>query len=80
MAKTPVPAGEPPAPADREPPAPAPEPAVRTYLTTRHSDRYGPGGRFLDLTAEAAAPGLSGAAPDLAVPTAEQLSRRRPAP
>lgn len=61
-----------------------PAPATQTFLTTRHTDRYGPGGRFLDLSAEEAAaglePGEAGEGPELTVPTADQLARRRPAP
>jgi hypothetical protein len=56
----------------------APPPAGQTFLTTRHTDQYGPGGRFVDLSAQAAAPGLAGDEPALTVPTAEQLTRRRP--
>lgn len=65
-------------------------PATQTFLTSRHSDRYGPGGRFIDLSAEDAAAGLErgqpcaefpeGEEPELTVPTEDQMSRRRPAP
>ncbi len=69
---------------DGRPGGAAPPPAMQTFLTTRHTDRYGPGGRFLDLSAEDAAPGLkpseTGEGPELIVPTADQLARRRPAP
>lgn len=55
-------------------PTPDAEPSKRAYLTTDYSAKFGPQGRFVDLTEAEFAAEPEGL---LIVPTPEQLARRK---